>query len=82
MYVMNKPTKWEDYLHLAEFSYNKGYQTSSKMSPFKVLYGRKCRTMVTWDISVNRLMLGPELLNELEQSVTKVQENLKEAQDL
>ena len=25
MYVMNNPTKWEDYLHLAEFSYNNGY---------------------------------------------------------
>ena len=24
MYVMNIPTKWEDYLHLAEFSYNNG----------------------------------------------------------
>ena len=25
MYVMNNPTKWEDYLHLAEFEYNNGY---------------------------------------------------------
>ena len=24
MYVMDKPTKWEDYLHLAEFAYNNG----------------------------------------------------------
>ena len=24
MYVMDKPTKWEDYLHLVEFSYNNG----------------------------------------------------------
>jgi hypothetical protein len=22
MYVMDKPSKWEDYLHLVEFSYN------------------------------------------------------------
>ena len=25
MYVMNNPTKWEDYLHLANFSYNNRY---------------------------------------------------------
>ena len=25
VYVMNNPTKWEDYLHLAEFAYNNGY---------------------------------------------------------
>ena len=26
MYVMDKPSKWEDYLHLVEFAYNNGYQ--------------------------------------------------------
>ena len=25
MYVMDRPTKWEDFLHLAEISYNKKY---------------------------------------------------------
>ena len=39
MYVMNNPTKWEDYLHLAEFAYNNEYKDSAKMSHFKVLYG-------------------------------------------
>jgi hypothetical protein len=41
MYVMYKPSKWEDYLHLVEFSYNNGYQYSLRMSPFEALYGRK-----------------------------------------
>jgi hypothetical protein len=26
MYMMDKPCKWEDYLHLVEFVYNNGYQ--------------------------------------------------------
>ena len=26
MYVMDKPTKWEDYLHLVKFAYNNGQQ--------------------------------------------------------
>ena len=81
MYVMNNPAKWEDYLHIAEFAYKNGYHTSAKMSPFEVLYGRKCRTPVTWDILVDRLMLGLDLLLYLEELVTKVQGNLKEAQD-
>jgi hypothetical protein len=46
MYVMDKPSKWENYLHLVEFAYNNGYQTSLKMSPFESLYGRKCNTPV------------------------------------
>ena len=72
MYVMNNPTKWEDYLHLAEFVYNNGYQTSTKMTSFEVLYGRKCRTLDTWDIPVDRLMLGYDLLIDLEKLVTTV----------
>ena len=81
MYFMNNPAKCEDYLHLAEFASNNGYQASAKMSPFEVLYGRKCRTPVTWDNMVDRIMLGPDLLLDLEQLVTKVKGNLKEAQD-
>ena len=80
MYVMNNPMKWEYYLHLTEFAYNNGYHTSTNMSPFEVLYGWKCRTTVTWDSAVDGLMLGPNLLMELEHLVTKVQVNLKEAQ--
>jgi hypothetical protein len=44
MYVMDKPSKWEDYLHLVDFSYNNGYQYSLRMIPFEALYGRKCNT--------------------------------------
>jgi transposase InsO family protein len=47
MYVMDKPSKWEDYLHLVEFAYNNGYQDSLRMRPFEALYGRKCNTPVS-----------------------------------
>ena len=36
MYVMDKPSKWEDYLHLVEFAYNNGQQAAC---PFEALYG-------------------------------------------
>jgi hypothetical protein len=41
MYVMDKPPKWEEYLHLVYFVNKNGYQTSLKMSPFEALYGEK-----------------------------------------
>ena len=50
------------------------------MSQYEALYGR-CRTPVTWDNPVNRVMLGPELLKEMEQEVVKIRQNLKVAQD-
>jgi hypothetical protein len=62
MYVRMKPTKWEAYLHLVEFAYSNGYQTSTKMSPFEALYGRKCTTPMSWDNPVDRLMMGPKIL--------------------
>ena len=58
MYVMERPTKWEDYVHLVEFTYNNGYQASTKMSPFEILYGRKCTTPVSGDSPMDRLMVG------------------------
>jgi hypothetical protein len=38
MYVMDKPSKWEDYLHLVEFSYNNGYQSSLKVANIVEIY--------------------------------------------
>jgi hypothetical protein len=46
MYLMDKPSKWEYYLHLVEFTYNNGYQESLKMSLFEALYGKNCNTPV------------------------------------
>ena len=69
MYVMDKPTKWEDYLHSVEFAL------------YEALYGRRCRTPVTWDNPVNRVVLGPESLKEMEQEVVKIMQNLKASRD-
>ena len=59
MYVMDKPNKWEDYLHLVEFAYNNGQQESLGMSPYESLYERRCRKQVNWDNIVTRIVLGP-----------------------
>jgi hypothetical protein len=59
MHVMDQPSKWEDYIHLVEFSYNNEYHASLKMSQFETLYGRKCNTLVSWDNPANRAVVGP-----------------------
>ena len=80
MYVIAKPTKWEDYLQLVEFAYNNGQHASLGMSLYEALYGRRCRTPVTWDNPVNtRIVLGPKLLKEMEKEVVKIRHNLKAA---
>ena len=56
-------------------------QASTKLSPFEILYGRKCNTPITWSNPVDIFMLGPDLLKELELTMKQVQKNLKTAQD-
>ena len=77
MYIKEQPGKWEDYLHLVEFAYNNHYQASTRYSTFEILYGRKCNTTISWSNLVDRLVLGPELLKEMELIVKQVQGNLK-----
>ena len=79
MYVMNQPKKWEEYLHLVEFAYNNHFQASAKLSPFEIIYGRKCNTPISWSSLVDRIMLGPEMLRDMELIVKHVQHNLKVA---
>ena len=81
MYVSDYPNKWEDYLHLIEFSYNNHYQASTKLSPFEILYGRKCNAPITWSNPVEWFMLGLGMLKALELTVKQVQGNLKTAQE-
>ena len=81
MYVMDKPSKWEDYLHLVEFSYNNNFQVFAGMGPFEILYGRKCNTPISCSSPVDRLMLGPDLLKDMEITMKQVQQNSKAAHD-
>ena len=73
MYVMDKPGRWEDYLHLVEFAYNNNFQVSTGMNLFEILYGRKCNAPISWSILDDRLMLGPDLLKDRELTMKQVQ---------
>ena len=60
--ILDFKGSWEDYLHLAEFSYNNSYQASIKMPPFEALYGRKFRSPLCWDEVGESRLLGPEII--------------------
>ena len=49
------------------------------MSLNEALYGRRCRTLVTWDNPVKRIVLGPKFLKEMEKEVPNIRKNMKEA---
>jgi hypothetical protein len=78
--VLTYGKDWEQSLSYAEFSYNNGYQASLGMSPFEALYGRKCRTPLTWSEVGERALVGTALIKEAEERVVDIRENLKAAQ--
>jgi hypothetical protein len=67
-------------LPYAEFSYNNSYRKSLRMSPFEVLYGRKCRTPLFWNEPGENQVFGSEILRKVERQVQLVRENLQLAQ--
>jgi hypothetical protein len=81
MHVMHQLKKWEDYLPLVEFAYNNGYHESLKMIPFKALYGRQCKILISWSNPVDRITIRLDMLKEMEQQVIQIKKTLKISQD-
>jgi hypothetical protein len=75
--VMEYPGSWDKNLSWAEFSYNKNYQETLKMVPFKVLYGHPCRTPLNYIERGEKMIFGPDLVEEAETTVSRIQDNLR-----
>jgi hypothetical protein len=78
--VIHYDKSWDKCLPLAEFSYNNSYQASLKMAPFEALYGRRCRTPLSWSQIGEHKIFEPDLVIEAEEKVRVIQEKLRVAQ--
>jgi hypothetical protein len=78
-YVMEHSGSWDNILPCAEFSYNKSYQESLKMTPFEALYGRRCHTPLNWTGPGEKVVFAPDLVEEAKATVSRIQENLRTA---
>jgi hypothetical protein len=47
------------------------------MAPFEVLYGRRCRTPLNWIEPGEKVIFGPNIIDEIEETVCHIQDNLK-----
>jgi hypothetical protein len=61
-------------LSSAKFSYNNSYQESLKMATFEVLYRCRCRTPVNWIELGEKVIIGPDLVEEAKATVHRIQE--------
>jgi len=67
---------WDHHLPLAEFAYNNSYHSSIEMAPYEALYGRRCRTLVSWDEVGERRLFKVELIDQTIEIVRKIRERL------
>ncbi|CAN6680198.1 unnamed protein product [Malus baccata var. baccata] len=67
--VMQFGDSWHDRLDLMEFAYNNSFHSSIGMSPFEALYGKACRTPLCWSEVGERILEGPEIVDETTQNI-------------
>nr|GFA76334.1 putative reverse transcriptase domain-containing protein [Tanacetum cinerariifolium] len=72
---------WDVHLSLAEFSYNNSYYSSIRCASFEALYGRKCRSPILWAEIEESSLIGPELIQKMNDKVLLIKEKLKSTRD-
>ncbi|KAK8936665.1 hypothetical protein KSP39_PZI012024 [Platanthera zijinensis] len=81
MVVLDLKGSWEKYLALVEFSYNNSYQASIQMAPYEALYGRRCRTPLSWAEDGERELYNKEKMDKWHEKIVLIQQRMKVAQD-
>ncbi|KAI3821405.1 hypothetical protein L1987_08972 [Smallanthus sonchifolius] len=72
---------WDSHLPLAEFSYNNSYHTTIGMPPFKMLYGRKCRTPVCWGEIGQKDFASLEVVKATSEKFDQIKARMKAVKD-
>ncbi|KAH0695903.1 hypothetical protein KY289_013385 [Solanum tuberosum] len=71
---------WDKFLPLCEFSYNNNYHSSIDMAPFETLYGRVCRSPISWFEVGDMKSMGVDLVKDAQDKVRSIQAKLLAAQ--
>jgi hypothetical protein len=51
------------------------------MAPLEFLYGRPCQMPLSWDRLEDRVLVGPEEIQEMKYQMQTIRQRIKEAQD-
>jgi hypothetical protein len=73
-YALQYGRSWDKSLSYPELSYNNSYQESLNMTPFKMLYDRRCRTLLFWNEIGEWKIFDPGILQEAKKQVCMVRE--------
>ncbi|KAL5840346.1 hypothetical protein ACOSQ4_012954 [Xanthoceras sorbifolium] len=62
-FTADQPTKWIDWLPLAEFCYNTSLHSTTKMTPFEVVYGTPPPTLLPYVLGTTQVQAVEEYLS-------------------
>ncbi|KAA0037385.1 ty3-gypsy retrotransposon protein [Cucumis melo var. makuwa] len=71
---------WDSHLHLMEFAYKNSYQATIGMAPFEALYDKCCRSSVCWGEVGEQRLMGPELVQSINEVIQKIRSRMQTAQ--
>nr|GEZ50187.1 putative reverse transcriptase domain-containing protein [Tanacetum cinerariifolium] len=64
-----------------KFSYNNSYHASIKAAPLLALYGRKCRSPVSWAKVRDVQLTRPKIIHETTEKIMRIRQRLQAAKD-
>ncbi|KAJ7514184.1 hypothetical protein O6H91_23G032200 [Diphasiastrum complanatum] len=79
-FVCDQQTKWIDWLHLAEFSYNSTPHMSIGMTSFYALYGCEPTTPIDMELADVTMAAVPDELQNMQNILKANQDHMQEAQ--
>jgi len=80
-YVHQKPATWGRYLMWADWSYNTSCHSTTGMTPFEVMYGRKPPSFPQYITGTSRIDAVDELLTQREEVFAFLRKKLSKAQN-
>jgi hypothetical protein len=80
-FVSTQPKQWVQWLSWAEYWYNTTYHTSTKMTPFEVVYGQPPPTMVGYETGTTTVAQVDETLSSWDSILRALKQHLTEAQN-
>ena len=78
--VLDLKDSWEEHLPLIEFAYNNIYQASIQMAPYEAIYGRPCRSPISWTEVGESSITSPDLIRDTSDKVGMIRKRLLTAQ--
>jgi hypothetical protein len=75
--VLKEGGDWGKYFPLVEFAYNNSFHSSIGVAPYEALYGRKCRSPICLFETGEKLLLGPDLVQDTTNKIRHIKEKLK-----